>query len=232
MFSTNPTVSLAFSLSLIASASSKWLVAAPVLKFPILPRMANLSATGVSLADGTQKYFADALCTPAQRVVEQIAWNDAQRYAQALASWRPNGSFQPAMDLYMGTDSDGPLSDVLEANINGALRDNHYLVFCPEYYTSDTPSLSQVITKVDRGLADSSIANTFTDNQGKVYFHESMHFADLTTAIGHDVVDNYLDEPSIYGPLWVAREAALENTAATIHIAAGELGFYMSARAD
>lgn len=84
--------------------------------------MANLSATGVSLADGTQKYFADALCTPAQRVVEQIAWNDAQRYAQALASWRPNGSFQPAMDLYMGTDSDGPLSDVLEGMASNEIR--------------------------------------------------------------------------------------------------------------
>ncbi|KAL9077109.1 MAG: hypothetical protein Q9161_000375 [Pseudevernia consocians] len=84
--------------------------------------MANQSATGVSPAHGTQKYFAEGLCTPTQKAIEQIAWNDARRYAQALASWRPNGSFQPAMDLYMGTDSGGQLSQILEANIDGALR--------------------------------------------------------------------------------------------------------------
>lgn len=76
--------------------------------------MANQSAPGVSPADGTQKYYATALCTPAQMVGEAIAWADARRYAEALASWRPNQSFQPAMDLYMGTDSDGPLSELLQ----------------------------------------------------------------------------------------------------------------------
>ena len=75
--------------------------------------MANQSLTSVSPAKGIQKYFADAYCTPTQRVIEQEAWGDAGRYAQALASWRPNnGTYQAAMDLYMGTDSVGPLSDV------------------------------------------------------------------------------------------------------------------------
>ena len=81
--------------------------------------MANQSLTGVSPARGTQKYFADAYCTPAQRAIEEEAWGDAGRYAQALASWRPNnGTYQAAMDLYMGTDSNGPLSDVLEGMVS------------------------------------------------------------------------------------------------------------------
>ena len=111
------TVSLAFSLSFIASAPPAWSAAVPATKFPVLPRMANQSATGVSPAPGTQKYFAEGLCTPTQKAIEQIAWNDARRYAQALASWRPNGSFQPAMDLYMGTDSGGQLSQILEGTV-------------------------------------------------------------------------------------------------------------------
>ena len=80
--------------------------------------MANQSLFSVSPAKGTQKYFADAYCTPAQRAIEEEAWGDAGRYAQALASWRPNETFQPAMDLYMGTDSVGPLSDVLEGMVS------------------------------------------------------------------------------------------------------------------
>lgn len=118
MLFTKHTVSLAFSLSFIALAHPAWSAAAPATKFPILPRMANQSATGVSPANSTQKYFAEALCTPAQKAIEQIAWDDARRYAQALASWRPNGSFQPAMDLYMGTDSGGPLSQELEGTVS------------------------------------------------------------------------------------------------------------------
>lgn len=76
--------------------------------------MANQSTTGVSPDRDTHKYFAERLCTPAQMVNEAIAWSDARQYARALASWRPNGSFQPAMDLYMGTDSFGPLTELLE----------------------------------------------------------------------------------------------------------------------
>ena len=82
--------------------------------------MANQSLTGVSPAKGTQKYFADAYCSPAHRAIEDEAWGDAGRYARALASWRPNnGTYQAAMDLYMGTDSAGPLSDVLEGMVSG-----------------------------------------------------------------------------------------------------------------
>ena len=80
--------------------------------------MANQSLTGVSPAKGTQKYFADAYCSPAQRAIEEESWGDAGRYAQALASWRPNGTFQPAMDLYMGTDSAGLLWEVLEGMVS------------------------------------------------------------------------------------------------------------------
>lgn len=113
MLLTNPTVSMAFSLSLLASAPPVWSAIAPVMKFPILPRMANQSTTGASPASDVKKYFAEAFCTPQQKLIEQIAWRDALQYAQALASWQPNGAFQPAMDLYMGNDSRGELGATL-----------------------------------------------------------------------------------------------------------------------
>ena len=75
--------------------------------------MANQNAAGVSPASGTKKYFAEASCSPEEKITERIAWGDALQYAQALASWQPNGSFQPAMDLYMGNDSRGPLGATL-----------------------------------------------------------------------------------------------------------------------
>lgn len=111
MFFTKATVSLAFFLSYLASALP---AAAPAEYFPILPRVANQSARNVSPAHGSQKYIAKALCTPEQLVNESKAWDDARLYAEALASWIPNGSYQPAMDLYMGTDSVGPLREVLQ----------------------------------------------------------------------------------------------------------------------
>lgn len=83
--------------------------------------MANQSTTDVSLANGTKKYFAEALCTPHEKQIEHDAWWDALEYAQALARWQPNGSFQPAMDLYMGNDSRGPLSATLQG-MTGAPR--------------------------------------------------------------------------------------------------------------
>ena len=122
-------MSLAFSLSLISSVAPAWSAAASVTNFPVLPRMANQSLTSVSPAKGTQKYFADVYCTPAQRAIEEEAWLDAGRYAQALASWRPdNGTYQAAMDLYMGTDSVGPLSDVLEGMVNDGRSINSLFV--------------------------------------------------------------------------------------------------------
>ena len=36
------------------------------------------------------------------------------------------------------------------------------------------PSLSQVIADVEQGLKNSSTADTFTETQGSVYFHESL----------------------------------------------------------
>lgn len=107
------TVSLAFSLYLSASVPPVWSTAAPATEFPKLPRMTNQTATDVSLASGTKKYFAETLCSPHDRQVEYNAWQGALQYAQALASWQPNGSFQPAMDLYMGNDSRGPLGGEL-----------------------------------------------------------------------------------------------------------------------
>ena len=76
--------------------------------------MTNQSTIGVSPASDTKKYFAEAVCTPDQKLVERVAWRDALHYAQALASWQPNGSFQAAMDLYMGNDSRGQLGATLQ----------------------------------------------------------------------------------------------------------------------
>ena len=113
MLFTTPAVSLALSLSLLASAPPVRSAIAPVMKSPILPRTANQSITDAIPLSGVKKYFAEALCTPEQRSIEEIAWGDALQYAQALASWQPNGAFQPAMDLYMGNDSRGPLGATL-----------------------------------------------------------------------------------------------------------------------
>ena len=76
--------------------------------------MTNENIFGESPADQSQKYLAEAFCTPYQKIVEQEAWRDALQYAQALARWQPNSSFQPAMDLYMGNDSRGQLSTTLQ----------------------------------------------------------------------------------------------------------------------
>ncbi|KAF6234441.1 hypothetical protein HO173_007474 [Letharia columbiana] len=265
MLFTNLTVWLASSLSLIASAQSVWSAATPVTKFPILPRTANQSTTGVSPASGTKKYFAETFCTPYQKLIEKIAWRDALQYAQSLASWQPNGSFQPAMDLYMGNDSRGQLGATLRANIDGAVRihdqstwprnqrlfvfcsepmifvenggmcgealayafningtyyDNHYVVFCPPYYELQTLYKTLSITDafpLERLLVTS--ANDFDENQGEIYFHESLHFADLTTPVNHPIHDNNGNEPDIYGPYDVAMEAESKNTAACLHIA-------------
>ena len=130
MLITNPTVSLAFSLSLIALAPLVW-AAAPVAKFPILPRMANQSTLGVSPADGTKKYYAEAFCTPSQRFTERMAWRDALQYALALASWQQNGSFQPAMDLYMGNQSRGELGATLRSTASGTRKGNGHLILSP-----------------------------------------------------------------------------------------------------
>lgn len=108
MLSTKSTVSLAFTVSFLTSAA-----AAPPTNSPVLHRMASQSNFGDRPADDNQKYFAEALCTPYQKFVEEVAWRDALQYAQALARWQPNSSFQPAMDLYMGNDSRGQLSTTL-----------------------------------------------------------------------------------------------------------------------
>lgn len=125
MLLTRYTLPLTFFLSLVAPAPSLRSTATPDTKFPILPRLANQSATGQSPASDTKKYFAEAFCTPDQKLVEQVAWRDALRYAQALASWQPNGSFQPAMDLYMGNDSRGPLGTTLRGMIGDLRQDTH-----------------------------------------------------------------------------------------------------------
>ena len=117
------TVSLAFSLYILASVPPVWSSAALASKFPKLPRMTNQSATDVSLASGTKKYFAETLCSPNDRQVEHNAWQGALQYAQALASWQPNGSFQPAMDLYMGNDSRGQLGGELRGMISHHRQD-------------------------------------------------------------------------------------------------------------
>ena len=106
-------MSLAFSLYLLASVLPVWSSAALATKFPKLPRMTNQSATDVSLAGDTKKYLAETLCSPNDIQVEHNAWQGALQYAQALASWQPGGSFQPAMDLYMGNDSNGQLAGTL-----------------------------------------------------------------------------------------------------------------------
>ena len=64
-------------------------------------------------------------------------------------------------------------------------QDNHYVVFCPDYWTFWTPPLSEVISEVDRGLKDSHILGTFYGNQAQFYFHESMVRASARVIIWH-----------------------------------------------
>ena len=114
MLFTKPNVSLAFTLSLLGTAPPTWSAAATATRHPILNQMTNENIFGESPADQNQKYLAEAFCTPYQKIIEQEAWRDALQYAQALARWQPNSSFQPAMDLYMGNDSRGQLSTTLQ----------------------------------------------------------------------------------------------------------------------
>ena len=122
---TNPTVSLAFALSFIGTTLSAWSAAGLATRARFLPGMANQDASGESSAYSNQKYFAEAFCTPYQKFIEEVAWRGALQYAQALARWQPNGSFQPAMDLYMGNDSRGQLSTALQG-MAGEVRHNTY----------------------------------------------------------------------------------------------------------
>lgn len=128
------TMSLAFSLYLLASVPPVWSSAALAKKFPKLPRMTNQSATDVSLASGTKKYLAETLCSPDDRQVEHDAWQGALQYAQALSSWQPGGSFQPAMDLYMGNDSRGQLGATLRGMTSHPRQDTIVPTLLPTNY--------------------------------------------------------------------------------------------------
>ena len=134
------TVSLASTLTLLSSAPPAWSAAPTATKVPILPRMANQSTVAYSPANNTQKYFAEAFCTPFQKLIESLAWRDALRYAQALASWQPNSTFQPAMDLYMGIDSRGQLSAPLRGMASEPGQDTNTTAVSPA--NLDIPSHS------------------------------------------------------------------------------------------
>lgn len=77
----------------------------------------NLSPTNVSPPIGVKKIYASKLCSHQDKTIEQDAWNDALKFARALASWEANSSFQSAMDLYMGNHSRGPLGVTLRGMI-------------------------------------------------------------------------------------------------------------------
>ena len=117
------TMMLTSIFNLLAVTPSACSAARPATKFPILPRMANQSKIfDYILANHLQKYFAHASCTPKQKIIERATWRDALQLARALASWQPNGTFQPAMDLYMGNNSRGYLSKELRGMANGILN--------------------------------------------------------------------------------------------------------------
>ena len=117
------TMPVVLALSFLASVPPVWTAAASGTKFPILPRMANQSTLRDSPANDDKKYIADALCTPHQKLTEKVSWREALLYAQALASWQPNSTFQPAIDLYMGNDSRGQLSTPLQGTADEARQD-------------------------------------------------------------------------------------------------------------
>ncbi|KAL6718041.1 hypothetical protein ACLMJK_004126 [Lecanora helva] len=79
-----------------------------------MPRQSNESNIDVSLPNDTLKFYATTLCTADQLHIEQEAWDDALKYAMALASWRVNSTYQEAMDLYMGNDSRGLFARALQ----------------------------------------------------------------------------------------------------------------------
>lgn len=60
-----------------------------------------------------------------------------------------------------------------DANVRS--QDNHYVVFCPPYY--ELPSLYETLSSTDALPAKSLLtapAEAFVENQGEVYFHESL----------------------------------------------------------
>lgn len=113
MLSKSSFIFQALDLHLLALSHLGSSAVVPAQKFPVMPRQINSSSTGVSLPNTTKKFYANALCSPEQEQVEQVAWNDASIYAHALASWHANGSYQAAMDMYMGNDSRGPIGEIL-----------------------------------------------------------------------------------------------------------------------
>ena len=89
-----------------------------------MPRQYNRSIDDASMPGDIKKFYSHSYCTSDQIKQEQDAWKDAGLYAKALASWQVNGSYQEAMDLYMGTDTRGPLGEIVEGMClggNGAL---------------------------------------------------------------------------------------------------------------
>ena len=88
--------------------------AIPDTSYPVMPRQTNGTKHNVIPPLGVKKVYSEKLCDTIEKEIEAAAWTEASQYAQALASWRVNSSFQSTMDLYMGNDSRGPLGDILK----------------------------------------------------------------------------------------------------------------------
>ncbi len=118
MLSTSSIVSLFLTWPFTATVPSTSSAHAIAPKSPLMPRSYNDSDLDVSLPSDTKKFYSNRLCTAEQRQLEQMDWADALRLATALASWRVNGPYQAAMDLYMGNDTRGRLGKIVEGNHN------------------------------------------------------------------------------------------------------------------
>ena len=61
-----------------------------------------------------KRYLYD--CDDSEKMIEASAWRDHLAIAKEALNWKPGKKWQPAFDMYMGTDSkDKPYSDAIKS---------------------------------------------------------------------------------------------------------------------
>ena len=122
MFSAVFVVTFALSWPLTVTALFLSPISSYVPRSPLVPRQNaqhnNDHGSVEQLDMFSSKFFANALCTENHKRVERRSWIEASKYAEALASWQVNGTYQEALDLYMGNSTRGPLGKIVEGRLS------------------------------------------------------------------------------------------------------------------
>ena len=122
-------------------------------------------------------------CPDTNRAIINSAWADSRELSDALASWIPNKSYQPAMDMYMGTRS--TYTDLGDPPFNFPLQiQSESICSIPTIYAIDLLSPIDTIKRQQglyEGKSDYGNANLWVYcNEDSFWFH---HCSDSTEAI-------------------------------------------------